>query len=57
VLRDARAAISDEVPVPPRMREWMRPDQEERMDRRLDRLQTLILSRNWPTVPGSTHGW
>ena len=44
LLRDARAAISDEVPVPPRMRGWMRPDQEERMDRRLDRLQTLVLS-------------
>jgi signal transduction histidine kinase len=44
VLRDARAAISDEVPVPPRMRAWMRADQDERMDRRLDRLQTLILS-------------
>ncbi len=43
-LRDARAIVSSEVDAPERLRERMPPDRRERLDRRLDRLQTLILS-------------
>jgi signal transduction histidine kinase len=43
-VREVRAATSDEVRLPPRLRERLGPKQEERLDRRLHRLRTLILS-------------
>ena len=43
-LRDARAAISDEIPVDTRVRARLMAKAEGRMDRRLRRLHTLILS-------------
>lgn len=47
-LRGVRATSDDEVDVPPRLRDRMRPDQKQKMDRRLDRLRTLILSVQLP---------
>ena len=47
-LRDARAAISDEVPVPERARARMNPEQSERISERLRRFQTLKLSVQLP---------
>ena len=43
-LRDMRAAIHDRVDLPPRLRERMDPEREARMDRRLRRMRTLVLS-------------
>lgn len=47
-LRDARAAVSDEVPIDARVRARLSPEREARMDRRLRRLRTLILSAQLP---------
>ena len=47
VLRDLRAAASDEVAMP-RMREPLSPAARERMDRRLERWRTLVLSAQLP---------
>ena len=43
-VRDVRASISDDVPLPRRLREGLGPESRERMDRRLERWRTLILS-------------
>jgi len=43
-IRDARGAVSDEVPLPGRARERFGPEQRERAEERLRRLQTLRLS-------------
>ncbi|HEV7659425.1 MAG TPA: ATP-binding protein [Allosphingosinicella sp.] len=43
-IRDARGAVSDEVPLPPRVRERLAPGQRERAEERLRRFQTLRLS-------------
>ena len=43
-FRDARAAISEEVPRMERIRERLPPDRAERFDRRAQRWQSLILS-------------
>lgn len=43
-VRDLRASISDDVPLPTRLRERVRPASQERMDRRNERWRTLILS-------------
>lgn len=43
-LRDARGAVSDEVPLPPRVRDRLGPGQIERAEERLRRFQTLRLS-------------
>ena len=47
-LRDLRAAATDEVAVPPRLREPRTPAGRERMERRLSRLRTLVLSAQLP---------
>ena len=47
-LRDMRAASEDEVEMPPWMEGGLRPDQKRRMDRRLDRMRTLVLSAQLP---------
>ena len=47
-LRNLRAASRDGVEVPPGLRERMRPEGRERMDRRFERLRTLILSAQLP---------
>jgi signal transduction histidine kinase len=43
-IRDARGAVSEEVPLPPRARERLGPEQRERAAERLRRFQTLRLS-------------
>ncbi|MBX3562264.1 MAG: HAMP domain-containing histidine kinase [Sphingomonas sp.] len=43
-LRDARAISGGTVDPPQRLRDRLTPDRRDRMERRLDRLQTLILS-------------
>ncbi|MGQ0588532.1 MAG: sensor histidine kinase, partial [Sphingosinicella sp.] len=43
-VRDLRASISDDVPLPPRLRERLGRESQERVDRRLERWRTLILS-------------
>lgn len=47
-LRDLRAAASDEVAAVPRIREQLPGPARARMDRRLGRLRTLILSAQLP---------
>ena len=47
-LRDLRAASDDQVFVPPWMEGRLRPSEKAKMDRRLDRLRTLILSAQLP---------
>ena len=47
-LRDLRAAATDEVAVPPRLRRPQTPAGQARMERRLSRLRTLILSAQLP---------
>lgn len=47
-LRDARASISDAAPVDARVRARLSPERRERMDRRMRRLHTLILSAQLP---------
>ncbi len=48
VLRDARAAVSDQVALSRRMRAPMTPDEKTRAGQRLRRLQTLRLSVQLP---------
>jgi signal transduction histidine kinase len=43
-IRDARGAVSDEMPLPPRAREPLDPERRERAEERLRRFQTLRLS-------------
>ena len=47
-LRDLRAAVSDEVEIAPRIREQLPAAAKRRMDRRLGRLRTVILSAQLP---------
>jgi signal transduction histidine kinase len=47
-LRALRAASEEDVAVPPWLEGRLRPDQKQKMDRRLDRLRTLILSVQLP---------
>jgi len=43
-LRDARAAISDQVELPPRIRDRLSPDERAHAEERIRHLQTLYLS-------------
>jgi signal transduction histidine kinase len=43
-IGDARGAVSDEVPLPPRVRERFDPEQRARAEERMRRFQTLRLS-------------
>lgn len=47
-VRDVRAASVEEVAIPPRLRTRLEPDEEARMDMRLKRLRTIILSVHLP---------
>ena len=47
-LRNMRATSREDVDVPPWLRERLPPDRKEKMDRRLGRLRTLILSAQLP---------
>ena len=47
-LRDARAATTDHVPLAPRVRIRLGPEEEENLDRRLRRMQVMMLSVQLP---------
>ncbi|MEA3045917.1 MAG: hypothetical protein QOJ53_249, partial [Sphingomonadales bacterium] len=47
-LRDARAAIGGDVPLPPALLEGLGPSERERIERRAARMQLLLLSAQLP---------